>query len=73
MLQQLLWCIFNPGSTHNFDCLPSVLVCTLTLQVKELVLIEVEGGLVRHERLIKAVAAAIDEDITVTVLPVHRL
>lgn len=43
------------------------------MQVKELVLIEVEGGLVRHERLIKAVAAAIDEDITVTVLPVHRL
>eukprot|EP00878_Enallax_costatus_P025530 GHUV01027317.1.p1 GENE.GHUV01027317.1~~GHUV01027317.1.p1 ORF type:complete len:278 (+),score=68.48 GHUV01027317.1:337-1170(+) len=41
-------------------------------QIRELVLVEVEGGLVKQERIVKAVAASICEDITVTVLTVHR-
>lgn len=57
---------------HQLSC-TSVYKCVLILQIKELVLVEVDGTIVRHERLIKAVAAAIDEDITVTVLLVHRL
>lgn len=47
-------------------------VLLLLLQMKELVLVEVDGGLVKHERIIKAVAASIRNDITLTVLPVHR-
>lgn len=51
-------------------CYHALLRCAV--QIREVVLVEVAGGLVKHERLTKAVAASISENMAVTVLHVTR-